>query len=230
MNGFAISRPFANAPVAERDETDEIDVPGPSRSSSWRLAFSHARRPTLQIGEGREFAPFEHRVDDPARLSDMLRARAARFKTGDVGVDVLADRRRQVLGGPRFGGREQARPHSLGLPLQVGEDALSSGLVAASGREFDDVIVAVAVASEIGARLDSNTVEPVLSRCHRRGPHPPFPVAPASEPDPNTHSGLGSVGKSDFCCFRPLSDLGPGGQRSCHSFLEYAAHDSHFRF
>jgi hypothetical protein len=51
--------------------------------------------------------------------------------------NMLADRRRQVLGGPRFGGRQQLRPHSFGFALQVGENVFSRGLVPATQRDFD---------------------------------------------------------------------------------------------
>ena len=51
--------------------------------------------------------------------------RARRGEGVQVRVEVLADRRRQVLGRARFGGREQSGPHSLGLPLQLGENVFS---------------------------------------------------------------------------------------------------------
>jgi hypothetical protein len=53
-------------------------------------------------------------------LDDVLQARPARFETGDVGTDVLGDRLADVLGGARFGRREQAGPHLLGFTLQIG--------------------------------------------------------------------------------------------------------------
>ncbi len=88
-------------------------------------------------------------IEHSPRFGDMLRARPACFETGDVVVDVLADWRRQMIGDPVFGSGKDLGSHLLGSTLQVGENALSRGLVSASGRDFDDESVAVAVACNI---------------------------------------------------------------------------------
>src|SRR5271157_6291221 len=83
--------------------------------------------PVVEVGKGAKFASGEHRVEDSAGFPHISLARSAGFEIADVGSYVLADRCRQVLGGPRFGGRKQPSPHSLALPLQLGHESCITG-------------------------------------------------------------------------------------------------------
>ena len=69
-----------------------------------------------------------------------------------------ADRRRQMIGDPVFGGGEYLRSHVFGPTLQVGEQALSRGLVSAFGRDFDEEPAAIAISSDRSCRLVTPTV------------------------------------------------------------------------
>jgi hypothetical protein len=105
--------------------------------------------------------------------------------------DVLADRRRQVLGGPRFRGRQQPGPHSLALPLQVGQNVLSRSFVPATGRDFDDDAIAVAVAGNVGSRLIADALGSVFPGRYGRRSRLPLPVSPSGEPHPLALDDLG---------------------------------------
>ena len=122
---------------------------------------------------------------------------------------MLADRRRQVLGGPGFGRGEQPGPDPLGPPLQVGEHLPGGGLVPAPGRRLDDDAVAVAVAGEVGVRLVADSFGPVPSGRQGGRPQLPLAVPPAGE-------------------LLPLADddFHPRRERSSHGLLEDAAHVS----
>ena len=105
------------------------------------------------------------------------------------GLEELGDRPRQVLGGPGFGGRDQAGPHSLGLPLNVGEHLVGGGFLPAFGRLFGDVAIAVAGLGEAGGRSVADTLGPALPV---RGTIFVYPgVAPSGEPDPLALDDLG---------------------------------------
>jgi len=66
-----------------------------------------------------------------------------------------------------FGRREQFRTYSLGLSFQVGENDLSRRFVPAPARDFNDELVAVAVADDIRCRFVPDAVGPVLPRRDR---------------------------------------------------------------
>jgi hypothetical protein len=121
----------------------------------------------------------------------MLRGNTGRFETIQVTFNVLADGRRQVLRGARFGWREQPGLHFLCFPSQLGENVFGRGLVPASSRDFDDHAVAVSVARDVGARLVADALGPVLpgdDRCRLRLL---VRVTPSSDPYPLPSDNLG---------------------------------------
>ncbi len=146
---------------------------------------------TLQVGEPVETASLEEAFQVSASVRPVHLDDAPRLQRLKVGVEVLADRRRQVLGDPGFGGGEQPGPHPLGPPLQVGEHLPGGGLVPASGRRLDDDAVAVAVPGEVGARLVADAFGPVPPGRHGGRPDLPLAVPPSGEPHPLADDELG---------------------------------------
>ena len=119
--------------------------------------------PVVEVGKGAKFASGEHRVEDSASLPHIPLARSAGFEIADVGSNVLADRCRQVLGGPRFGGRKQPGPHSLTLPLQLGHESCITGPI----RRPVSIPAAFAVSKTL-LRADPQDVEEFLQTPERR--------------------------------------------------------------
>jgi hypothetical protein len=78
-----------------------------------------------------------------------------------------------------------------GLPLQVGEHLAGGGFVPASGRHFDDMIVAVSVAGEVGARFVADALGPVLRGRQGGRLRLQFGAAIAGEPHPLSLDDLG---------------------------------------
>ena len=125
------------------------------------------------------------------RFVTVLWRRADRFEMSRILVNVLADRRCQVLGGSRFGGREQPGPYSLGSSAP-GRRAHFEPLTCPGIRsKLRRRAVAVTIAGDVCARLVADSLGPVLSGRHGRRFHLALAVAPSSEPHPLPSDDLG---------------------------------------
>ncbi len=140
-------------PVAERYDRGPMAVAGSCRPAPLGLARKPwLQRFPLQIDEPAEAASLNKLFQVDSSILAMVWNRSGGGHGVEVGVEVFADRRRQVLGRPRFRSGDQPGPHSLRLAFEVGQNLACGRLVSASGRDFDDDPFSVADSIRIRSR------------------------------------------------------------------------------
>ncbi|HEV3338728.1 MAG TPA: hypothetical protein VG125_00175 [Pirellulales bacterium] len=87
----------------------------------------------------------------PAHVVAVRLARPFREQIVDVGVEVIGQRRRLVIGHGGFGRGHNTGLDQFGPSLQFGEYPAGGILVAAAGRDFHDNPFAVAILRRVGA-------------------------------------------------------------------------------
>jgi hypothetical protein len=136
----------------------ERSVPGSSAHSFFRLR----QQPRLyafsgNVGQLGELAFTREPLKTTANVDSMFRRCRCSFQVAQIRFDVFGHGSLLPTHGFVFPTRQHSGAYPVGLSLKLCEAFLCSRLVAASGRDFDNQVVAVTVFRSVGLRLGNDS-------------------------------------------------------------------------
>jgi hypothetical protein len=164
-------------------------------------------RVPVQVGKPVETAFVGDAKQLPLDVGNVFRRATGGVEVRGVGVDMVQERRRLMIGNGVFGDSQHVRLDQFGAAFQVRQDLPVGAFVAAAGLDSADDAGAVPVLGEIGRRFGHDAVATVVADSVQRRSRLVAPVLPLDNP-----------------LALPLDDDGAGRQRSRRRFLEHRSH------